>query len=115
MVFSSDKPFTVRASHGRRTGENIEDGLPDSGHCRLWWRAGDSFFPPRGGEAAGLQEGIGDHCHQGVPVQAGSGSALKMVETKLLLELLMCLFTDPSAVIAAASALIGVSFGRLEA
>ncbi len=54
------------------------------------------FFPSRGGEAAGLQEGIGDHGHQGVPVQAGPGSALKMVEAKLLLELLMCLFADPS-------------------
>ena len=54
------------------------------------------FFPSRGFEAAGLQKGVGDHRHQSVPVQAGPGSALEMVEAKLLLELLMRLFADPS-------------------
>lgn len=54
------------------------------------------FFPPRCFEAAGLQEGVGDHRHQGVSVQARPGPALEMVEPEFLLELLMRLFADPS-------------------
>ena len=54
------------------------------------------FFPSRGLEAAGLEEGIGDHGHQGVSVQPEPGSAFEVVEAKLLLELLMRLFADPS-------------------
>ena len=54
------------------------------------------FFPSRGGKAAGLQEGMGDHRHQGVSVKTRPGPPLEMVEPQLLLELLMCLFADPS-------------------
>lgn len=54
------------------------------------------FFPSRCLEAAGLKEGVGDHCHQGVSVQSCPGSAFKVIETKFLLELLMRLFTDPT-------------------
>lgn len=58
-------------------GEKVENGLSDGGHCRLRQRARDSLFPSCGVVAAGLQEGIGDYGQQGMPVQAGSGSALK--------------------------------------
>jgi hypothetical protein len=54
------------------------------------------FFPSRSLEAAGLQEGVGDHRHQRVSVKTRPGPPLEMVETKLLLELLMRLFADPS-------------------
>src|SRR5665213_2665247 len=36
--------LTVRASSGMRSFEEIEDGLPDGRHARLWWRSRDSFF-----------------------------------------------------------------------
>ena len=49
-----------------------------------------------------LQEGVGDHRHEGMPVQAVPGSSLEVVETEFLLELLMGLFTNPSALIVAA-------------
>jgi hypothetical protein len=36
--------LTVGASLGRRPCEEIEDGLPDGRHARLWRRSADSFF-----------------------------------------------------------------------
>ena len=44
------------------------------------------FFPSRCFEAAGLEEGIGDHRHERVAVQAMPGSAFEVVKAKLLLE-----------------------------
>ena len=43
-----------------------------------------------------LEEGVGDHRHEGMPVQAVPGSSLEVVETEFLLELLMGLLTNPS-------------------
>ena len=54
------------------------------------------FFPSRCFEAAGLEEGVSDHGHQGVSVQPGPGSALEVVEAEFLLELLMRLLADPT-------------------
>jgi hypothetical protein len=34
----------------------------------------DSFFPPRAGEAAMLEEGVGDHCHERMTMKAGPRS-----------------------------------------
>src|ERR1700691_1141644 len=53
------------------------------------------FFPSRCFEAAGLEEGVGDHRHQRVSMQSRPGSTFEVVEPKLLLELLVSLFTDP--------------------
>ena len=39
---------------------------------------------------------MSDHCHERMAVQPGPGSALEVVETELLLELLMRLFADPT-------------------
>ena len=47
-------------------------------------------------ETAGLEEGVGDHGHQGVSVYPRPGSTFEVVEAKLFLELLMRLLTDPS-------------------
>ena len=55
------------------------------------------FFPSRCAEAAGLEKGIGNHRHQRVSMQSGPGSILEVIETEFFLELLMSLFTDPSA------------------
>ena len=55
-------------SPGRRSHEEVKDGLPDGRQAWLWRRSPDFFFPSRGLEAAGLEEGVGDHGHQGVPV-----------------------------------------------
>jgi hypothetical protein len=43
-----------------------------------------------------LQEAEGDQAHQGMPVQPSPGTALEVVEAKLLLELLMRLLAHPS-------------------
>ena len=41
----ADEEFlTVRASPWWRPCEEVEDGLPDGRHTRLWRRAPDSFF-----------------------------------------------------------------------
>ena len=39
-----DAFVTVRASPGRRSCEEVEDGLPDGGHARLRWWPCDSCF-----------------------------------------------------------------------
>ena len=39
-----DEFLTVRASPGWRPCEEVEDGLPDGRHARLWRRSPDSFF-----------------------------------------------------------------------
>src|ERR1700690_758637 len=54
------------------------------------------FFPSRCFEAAGLEEGIGDHGHQGVSGESGPGSTFEVIEAKFLLKLLMRLLTNPS-------------------
>jgi hypothetical protein len=61
-----DRHFTVRAAQGRRPCEEIEDGLPDGWNAGSWRRSCDSFFPSRRFEAAGLEEGVRNHRHQGV-------------------------------------------------
>lgn len=43
-----------------------------------------------------LQVGAGDARHQRVPVQAGPGAALEVIEAKFLLELLVGLLADPA-------------------
>ncbi len=43
-----------------------------------------------------LQEGVGDHSHEGVAVQALPGSSFKMIEAEFLLHLLMSLFAHPA-------------------
>jgi hypothetical protein len=54
------------------------------------------FSPVRFGEAAALQEGVCDHCHQRVAVQAMPRAAFEVVEAQFFLELLMRLLADPS-------------------
>src|SRR5215470_2020820 len=43
-----------------------------------------------------LEEGVGDHCHERMPVKAGPGSSLEVVEAEFLLQLLVGLLADPS-------------------
>ena len=54
------------------------------------------FSPPRFCQAALLEEGIGDHCHQRVTVKTLPGSSLEVIEAEFLFELLMGLLADPS-------------------
>ena len=42
-----------------------------------------------------LEEGVGDHRHERVPVQALPGSALEVIEAEFFFHLLMGLFADP--------------------
>jgi len=54
------------------------------------------FFPSRLSEAAGLQEGICDDRHESMAMEACPGSAFKMVEAELFLELLVRLLANPA-------------------
>ena len=74
----------------------------------------DSFSPARFGEAAALQEGVCDHCHERVAVQAMPRAAFEVVEAQFFLELLMRLLQIHRALIVAASVLRLASAGRLE-
>ena len=60
-------------------------------------RAGPLFSPPAGlPKPQVLQEGEGDHHHQGMVVQPGPGAALEVVEAEFLLHLLVRLLADPA-------------------
>jgi hypothetical protein len=54
------------------------------------------FFPPRLCEATVLQEGVGDHGHQDVTMKTLPRSPLEVIKPKLLFQLLMRLFANPS-------------------
>ena len=41
-------------------------------------------------------EGVGDHCHERMPMQALPASALKVIETEFFFQLLMSLLANPS-------------------
>ena len=43
-----------------------------------------------------LQERVSDHCHESMTVKALPRSSLEVIEAKLLFQLLMSLFADPS-------------------
>ena len=54
------------------------------------------FFPSRCFEAAGLEEGVGDHRHECVTMKALPGPALEVIKAKLFFQLLVRLLADPS-------------------
>jgi hypothetical protein len=54
------------------------------------------FFPSCGFEPAMLEEGIGDHRHERMPVKALPGSALEVIEAKFFFQLLVSLLANPS-------------------
>ena len=54
------------------------------------------FSVPSLSKPAGLKEGIGRHCHQGVAMQPDPGTTLEMVEAEFFLELLTSLLADPA-------------------
>ena len=43
-----------------------------------------------------LQEQVGDHCQQRMPVQSAPRAALEVIQAEFFLELLMRLFADPA-------------------
>ena len=54
------------------------------------------FSPPRACEAMVLKEGRGNHCHEGVTMEAMPGSSLEVIEPEFFLQLLVRLLTDPA-------------------
>jgi hypothetical protein len=55
------------------------------------------LFPPLGGrKPMMLEKAEGNQRHQRMPVQPAPGATLEVIETEFLLELLMCLLTDPA-------------------
>ena len=44
-----------------------------------------------------LEEGVGDHGHERVTMEALPGSSLEVVKPEFLFQLLMGLFADPSS------------------
>ena len=67
---------------GRRLCKCDEDCVTDGGEAWLVWRPEDSFSPSGFAEPAGLEEGVGDHCHERVSVQAHSRAALEVIQAK---------------------------------
>ena len=63
-----------------------------------WLRRGPLilFFPPCRCEAAILEEGIGDHGHQRMTMQALPGSSFEVIEAEFFFELLVRLFANLS-------------------
>jgi hypothetical protein len=49
--------------------DEVDDGVTYGGHAWLRRRPVDSFFPPRVCEATMLQEGVSNHCHEGVAMK----------------------------------------------
>jgi hypothetical protein len=95
MPLLAANPFsTMRASTRWWSGDDLEDGVA---HGRQGWlrrRPVDSFFPPR--FFAILEEGVSDHRHDRMTMQALPGSALEGIETEFFFQLLVRLFTNPS-------------------
>ena len=54
------------------------------------------FFPSRCFEAAGLEEGVGDHRHERMSVKALPGSPFEVIEPKFFFQLLVSLLANPS-------------------
>ena len=54
------------------------------------------FSPLRCFEAAVLQEGEGEHCHERMAVETLPGSPFEVIEAKFLFQLLMGLLANPS-------------------
>ena len=68
-------------------GDKFEDGLPHGWQSWLRRWAVDFFFSPsRCFEPTILKEGVGDHCHERMPMQALPGSAFKVIETEFFFE-----------------------------
>jgi len=65
---------------------------------KLGWGGGPLilFFPLCCGEAAKLEEGVGNHRHERVAVKPLPASALKVIKSEFLFQLLMCLLADPA-------------------
>src|SRR5277367_861700 len=74
------------ARPGRRIAGNVAFGGPSR----------NLFSPALFSEATALQEGVCDHGHEGVAMQAMPGSALEVIEAEFFLELLVGLLADPS-------------------
>ena len=77
----------MRAAAQRRPAEVIEDRLAHRRHRGMGRRAAGPSFPTDDREAPRLEEGVGHHRHQRVPVQPGPGAAHEVVEAELLLHL----------------------------
>jgi hypothetical protein len=54
------------------------------------------FFPPCCFESAMLEEGVGDHRHECMTMQALPGPSLEVIEAEFFLELLVGLLANPS-------------------
>lgn len=91
-------PFSKAVRAGRRWSltELRQDRLTDGRQGWLRRRARASFFPTRCPEAAGLQEGEGDHAHESVSMKSLPSSSLEVIKAELFLELLVSLLADPA-------------------
>ncbi len=68
-LFFKDLLSAMWALLRRRPKDEIDNTVTYGGHGWLRRRPVDSFFPPRLREATILQEGVGNHCHQGVAMK----------------------------------------------
>jgi len=70
--------------------------MTDLRQGRLRRSLSETFFSPSLHQTPMLQEGVSDHGHQGVTVEAAPGAPLEVVEAELLLHLLMGLLAHPA-------------------
>jgi hypothetical protein len=92
----ADLSSAVCASPSWQSKNEIDDGVAHGRQTWLRWWAVDSFFPPRFGDAAVLQEGVSNHRNEGVTVKTVPGYSFEVIETEFLFRLLMRLIVDPS-------------------
>src|SRR5215204_3577917 len=86
----------MRASLRWWSREEFENGVAHGWQSRLRRWPVDSFFPPCCCKAAMLEEGVSDHRHQRMTMQALPGPALEVIEAEFLFELLVSLLANPS-------------------
>lgn len=82
---------------------------------KVGWGCGPAllFFPPCCFEAAILEQGIGDHRHERMTMEALPASPLEVVETEFFFQLLVGLLANPPRLMVAASVRRSVVAGRL--
>ena len=100
FTLTRGRPIDLRQWGHRRSGRRMRLTIAFRTAGKLG-RGGDPSIlcsPPRCGEATMLQEGVGDHRHQGVPVKALPGPPLEVIKAEFLFQLLMRLLANPTRV-----------------
>ena len=101
QIYSGRRSLQI---HFRQCGHRCGGSRANS--SRMAWRTAGKvgcgggplivFFPPRCFEPAMLEEGVSDHRHKRMTVNALPGSSLEVVKTKFFFHLLVSLLANPT-------------------